>query len=867
MLSAAKVFSGFGMSFLNALVLAVAALCAVTASASGARADCVVTGSVTVTGLNYFVVVSPAARITTEIALKEESPGDCRNASIADATVKPVRGIPFTLPCNLEPRFRYEPASFGPDGVYTYNASCQVLWDRSASEQAQATVVVNRGCCGPELEQRIVSPPTPLQKINQRRPLGVVEIPANMGLGFGVPVFLFGGDGTGDYGFTSLTGSVCSVSGGDPRTGEGWRVTPLSVGQCILQVTRQGDINYEPAEPLTIESQVFSLEPEKQQQVPPISFTRSSIPTTLLDRVDLRDFISGGQGSGALTFSLADDGGGICSLSDPARAILTVNATAGRCIVSVTQGEDATYAASTAAINLIVDITTRTMFPPLSFSEPGSTLQPGRTIDLSSLVRGGQAGAVISYALQNGDPCQISGSVVTAGTPGTCRITATATLAGYEPSTAVYTITVARQAQAALTLSASGRLNFPGFVTLRVTGGSTGGAVSYAVTGPCTVSGNRLDSTGVGLCTVTATMAGDGGFLDVTSSPLRLTVSRDVAVRQATLQMQQAMGNTARAMLGFSPSAQRPLGGNTGGGPMAFMPQGDSSQGSVAFAASLQQIANAAAKEDRQVVPTSAARPDASPDAIARATGSFDLWADARFVWFEGGEGEDGQTGFLGEAGIDYLLQDNMLIGVSLRLDRSSGEDTSGHGWLAGPYAVFEVVPGLRIDGKLQYGQGRASVAFGLEAVKYEGDYDTTRWLAEAGVRGAIDLSPVTIEPGLRMSWWHEQADDYALDNNGGTVAAQEMTLLRLALDPRVSFAGEVGDGLSAGPYFLPKLIAEWRDQTGKAEDWDVFGALEAGIAISGPAFSFGTRVEVSGFGADEGHAFAAGADLSIPLN
>jgi hypothetical protein len=867
MLSAAKVFSGFRISFLNALVLAVAALCAVTVSASGARADCVVTGSVSVTGLNYFVVASPAARITTEIALKEDSPGDCSNASITDASVKPVFAIPFTLPCNLQPPFLYEPTNFGPDGVYTYNASCQVLWDRSAGERAQATVVVNRGCCGTELEQTIVSPPTPLQKIDQQRPLGALEIPFTMPRGSGFPVFLFGGDGTGDYGFTSLTGSICSVSGGDPRTGQGWTVTPLSVGQCRLQVTRQGDINYEPAQPVNFEFDVYSLEPEKQQQVPPISFSRSSISTTLIDTVDLRGFVSGGQGSGELTFSLADDGGGICSLSGQGGAMLGVNATGGHCSVSVTKGEDATYAASTAAANLSVEITTRTMVPPLSFLEPGSTLQPGGTIDLSALVRGGQAGALISYALQTGDPCQISGSLVTAGTPGTCRITATATLAGYQPSSAVYTIAIAKQAQPALTLSASGRLNFPGFVTLRVTGGSTGGAVNYAVTGPCTVSGNRLDSTGVGLCTVTATMAGDGGFLDVTSSPLRLTITRNIAVRQATLHMQQAMGNTARAMLGFSPTAQRPLGGQTGSGPVSFLPQGDSSQGSVAFAGSLQQIANAAAKEDRQVVPTSAIRPDALPGTPAHATGSLDLWADGRFVWFEGGQGEDSQNGFLGEAGIDYLLQDNMLIGVSLRFDRSSGEDTSGHGWLAGPYAVFEVVPGLRLDGKVQYGQGKGSVALDLDAVQYEGDYDTTRWLAETGVRGAIDLSPVTIEPGLRMSWWHEQADDYALDNNGGTVAAQEMTVLRLALDPRVSYAGEVGDGLSAGPYVQPKLIAQWQDQTGEAEAWDVFGALEAGLAISGPAFSFGTRVEVSGLGADDGHAFAAGADLSIPLN
>jgi sugar lactone lactonase YvrE/uncharacterized protein (DUF2345 family) len=81
------------------------------------------------------------------------------------------------------------------------------------------------------------------------------------------------------------------------------------------------------------------------------------------------------------------------------------------------------------------------------------------------------------------------------------------------------TLTIQPAAQAALVLHAASPLTFGQSETLSVTGGTTSGAVTYAVTGgPCGLSGAQLTAaSGTGACTVTATMAGNANYAAVTS--------------------------------------------------------------------------------------------------------------------------------------------------------------------------------------------------------------------------------------------------------------------------------------------------------------------------------------------------------------
>jgi hypothetical protein len=654
-----------------------------------------------------------------------------------------------------------------------------------------------------------------------------------------------GGAGTGAVTYAVEDGgSICEILGSNTLLAK-------AVGQCIVRAEKAADENYESA---TASMQVSV---SKGSQKPLVL----QLPGEIIYGTPVMMSVTGGSGTGDVQYNLLS--GTACQIAGNQ---ITGIAAGQSCVVYADKAPDGNFERGFSS-----EVTVTVLKAPqasLVFT-PRSPIVFGEEITLAA--SGGDGGGAVTFAVvDGGEYCAVSGNTLTAtAADGSCTVRASkAGDENYEGASANAVVNVSpRQAQADLSI-VGGPLSFPGSLTLSVTGGTTGGVVSYELlSGPCTLSGAVLSSTGVGTCTVRATMAGSGGYLEVASAPLAVIISRNRVAEEAARRMQQAMLARGRAMLSYNPAAQRMSAGQRSGPSVAVLPQGDSGEGSIAFATSLREIAQAAEKGDRQVVPTAADRPDALPDPEPRAAGSLDLWADGRIVWFDSEDDGDSQRGFLGEAGIDYLITEALLLGVSLRLDDTSGDDGDSRGWMVGPYAVAEVAPGLRLDGRLLWGHGSGDIGIGLSGVTYEGDYETTRWLAETGVRGEIDLSAVAIEPGLRVSWWREQADGYSLSHGGGSVEDQKLSLLRIALDPRLSYSAATQGGLIASPYLKPQLIAEWQEQTGNGEGWDVFGAVEAGLSVSGPSYSIGARVEASGLGSDQGHAYSAGAELSIRLN
>ena len=85
-------------------------------------------------------------------------------------------------------------------------------------------------------------------------------------------------------------------------------------------------------------------------------------------------------------------------------------------------------------------------------------------------------------------------------------------------------LTVQQANQMPLTLMTSGPLAYGQSETMSVSGGSTGGAVTYnLIGGSCSIAGARLTATsGTGSCQVTATMAGSTNYNSVTSAPANL---------------------------------------------------------------------------------------------------------------------------------------------------------------------------------------------------------------------------------------------------------------------------------------------------------------------------------------------------------
>jgi hypothetical protein len=93
--------------------------------------------------------------------------------------------------------------------------------------------------------------------------------------------------------------------------------------------------------------------------------------------------------------------------------------------------------------------------------------------------------------------------------------------------------------QAALTLNAASPLTYSQSELLSASGGTTNGALTYnLVSGSCTVSGNQLTAdNGTGSCILTATMAGNSNYKDVTSAQVSVTLAK---ANQAALTLNAA---------------------------------------------------------------------------------------------------------------------------------------------------------------------------------------------------------------------------------------------------------------------------------------------------------------------------------------
>src|SRR5208283_2101574 len=112
---------------------------------------------------------------------------------------------------------------------------------------------------------------------------------------------------------------------------------------------------------------------------------------------------------------------------------------------------------------------------------------------------------------------------------GTCNVTATkAADANYNAATsAAVVVTLSKANQATLTVNATTPLAYNTSETLSTSGGSGTGAVTYAATGSCTVSGATLTATsGTGTCSVTATKAADTNYNVTTSAAVVVTLSK-----------------------------------------------------------------------------------------------------------------------------------------------------------------------------------------------------------------------------------------------------------------------------------------------------------------------------------------------------
>ena len=662
-----------------------------------------------------------------------------------------------------------------------------------------------------------------------------------------------GGSGTGAVTYQVTSGS-CTVSGNVVRAGSG-------VNDCKVTATKAGDDTYEAA---TTAPATIHLRKRAQDVIWEDQTGFNTGESLNLATIPLNSRLPA-------TFSVASTSQGVCAITGSNPGTLQFIAP-GKCDLTASSDGDDNYEEVSRTRTFTVKAN------QTGFALTIASLSVGQEIRLSAT--GGQGSGDVVYQSLTPSRCSIAdGNLLTGLVAGACQVTARKLDDGtYNEATATASIEVGLPRQNELIVQASGPLPYPGKVSLSATGGTGAGAVTYqVVSGPCSVADNQLSSTGLGTCRVTAVKASDGNYQSVTSAPLDIVVGEGIAAKPAEDIVRQSMFDMVQIMFGFQPHTDRLDARNGGGGTTAFLPQGTSSNGTIAFSASSGQIVEAAGKGDMQVMPTSAQRPDQGYDPYLKTPGSVDVWIDGRFIWRNGADSGGGldQRAFLVETGVDYLVTETLLIGLSLRLDTNdaklggAGGDLDTLGWLAGPYVVWEIAQGLQADARLSYGQSRNDISVIVSGSRFDGSYDTTRWMAEAGLRGSLDLDTILIEPGLRAAFYRETAEAFTLSGGGGVVQKQELSMMRLSFDPRLTYLHRTEEGTSITPFLSPQLSAEWKETKGGREDdgWDVFGVVEGGLSIATEDFSLSTNLSASGLGRKGALSYSAGANLTIPLN
>ncbi len=235
-------------------------------------------------------------------------------------------------------------------------------------------------------------------------------------------------------------------------------------------------------------------------------------------------------------------------------------------------------------------------------------------------------------------------------------------------------------------------------------------------------------------------------------------------------------------------------------------------------------------------ISTSLAQLDAARDNADGISGAalppFNIWIDGTFLAHKRDQ-NDGKWGNFAmlNLGADYLLSERALVGLSLHYDRmtdpsDADAELTGNGWLAGPYASFEIGKGVYWDTSLLYG-GSAN---DIDTAFWDGDFDTTRWMIDSAIKGEWQIDDATVlTPKLRAVYFNEKVDDYSVRNDAG----DEVTIDGFDVEQfRVSLGAEIARSftLENGSALTPKVgvTAGYSGQDGSG----LFASITAGLSL-----------------------------------
>jgi hypothetical protein len=210
----------------------------------------------------------------------------------------------------------------------------------------------------------------------------------------------------------------------------------------------------------------------------------------------------------------------------------------------------------------------------------------------------------------------------------------------------------------------------------------------------------------------------------------------------------------------------------------------------------------------------------------------FNVWVDGALLAHRTDESGGNWGSFaMVSLGADYLVSEKALLGMSLHYDRMADptdEDAklTGNGWLAGPYASFEIGKNLFWDTSLLYGGSSNDI----DTLFWDGSFDTRRWLFDSSLKGQWQLDDITVlTPRLRAVYLSEKAGDYAVQNGIGDVIELDgftQEQLRVSLGAEIARAYELQDGSILTPKLGVSGGFSGLDGSG------AFGSISTGMSL-----------------------------------
>jgi len=357
-----------------------------------------------------------------------------------------------------------------------------------------------------------------------------------------VSVLAHGGSGIGEVTFNARNGTAkdcrmlnttVTANGYESKVSpSNFGVSAIGTGTCLVTATKAGDRDYR-----SVTSNEITVTFNKAEQAP-LKMSSSGIGP----RSGTSLATTGGSGNGEVTYTVASstvntlNAATNCAVSGS--KITSDNF--GSCWASATKAGDENYFPTTAP--KMEFLLQRIDQPVLSLSISPKTGSSRTQIPMVTTVSGGAGTGTVSFSSTGGTArgCAVQSGKIYAESSGTCEVTATKAGDGsYVAATASTTFTFSTAPQATLSVST---LHGEGLVlskglTLRTSGGSGSGAVSYSLVQPgtarCVLSNGVLTAKALGTCEVTATKAGDDTYEPTTST--NATVSFDIRVGDAGL--------------------------------------------------------------------------------------------------------------------------------------------------------------------------------------------------------------------------------------------------------------------------------------------------------------------------------------------